>query len=865
MNKRICLILGGSIWLLLAPARPCSAQTAPPHEQFSARLIPKKGLLLYVHNIPITTGSEINFFTPDRKQHEYYFTWWEQDADSSLPGRDILFIGSSNTAIGGVFSLEQKENNAHIVVDCKRNDRKTGQADVVYTKLWLPYFTNASWKDSRGTIAYEQLENFYDTVLYVYSPLGNFRFSNSHPFRLKKDEQPKPGHFDYAKRAQHLLLYENQIDITYTTPVQRNFYARYEPTKKVIQIDNDSKNDKAHASINDKKVTAWPVFHNYSPFLLPRPISETYNRSLFYELPAEAAAMEPILRTEDPTKLAVEKEVNLADSSLRLLRELIGYAWLSPPTFTPALRLTKDSSLQPEHYRLQVNEQGINIDFADPAGWQHALYSLAQLIRSQNGKLGLFYCDIKDGPALSFRGIHMFTGPTSWELHKRMYDQVLLPLKMNKTVLQCEQATWTSFPQVHNSISISLDDLQKEFSYLRKKQVEPIPLIQSLGHMEWFFKLPSTRKWAVNPQYPYTLNPNKPAARNAILSIWNEAFSLLQPTTIHVGFDEIGMIGFQLPREREVSFFKKQLGVLHRYARSKNAALMIWGDMGLAPGEGPDACNGINPERSRTIRNSIPKGTWIADWHYLDNPDPAVYKSSLQRWKKEGFKPLASPWLLPNNVRGFTLAAIEEGAGLLQTTWADFESSEKNMLLNIEQFGAYVLALDYAWSGRKELPKALTLPYDPVKVWTQRFYGQPKPIESRWGRKLDTIISLQNYCTVAARNRPVTLSIDVVQPTPFIGCRLSSHTETILPEATPAGILRGYFQGQLVFEKIIRYGAEVRADQDSRPCYAHIGRDELDNKNYHLFFPKSVMLDKVTLSSLHPGAGLTFKSLILIE
>jgi hypothetical protein len=130
---------------------------------------------------------------------------------------------------------------------------------------------------------------------------------------------------------------------------------------------------------------------------------------------------------------------------------------------------------------------------------------------------------------------------------------------------------------------------------------------------------------------------------------------------------------------------------------------------------------------------------------------------------------------------------------------------------------------------------------------------------------MDTLISLQNYCKETAQNRPVTLSINIAQPTAFIGCKLSSYTETILPEATPAGVLRGYFQEQLVFEKIIRYGVEVRANQDARACYAHIGRDELDNKDFHLFFQEPVRLDKVTLSSLHPGAGLTFKSLILIE
>ncbi|MFM8709848.1 MAG: glycoside hydrolase family 20 zincin-like fold domain-containing protein, partial [Sphingomonadales bacterium] len=717
-----------------------------------------------------------------------------------------------------------------------------------YTKLWSPYFTNASWKDSRGALSYEQLSNFYDTVLYVYSPLGNFRFSNSHPFRIKKDEDRAPYALDYNRRAQYLLLVENDIVVSSASPLKRQFNVAYTISNEVLQDDASLTVSTVQLSMNEKKVTAWPRYDFARSTLVPRPIKEAYDKTLFYQLPDLQTAS-----TQDVW----------AASSLRLYNELLGHSWRLSSLVYPAIQLTIDSSLRPEHYRLQVTEKGIQIDFADRSGWQHALYSLAQLTRNKDGHLGLFYCAIEDGPALSFRGIHMFTGPTSWSFHKKMYDQVLLPLKMNKTVLQCEQATWASFPEIHNSISVPLSDLQKEFTYLREKQVEPIPLIQSLGHMEWFFKPRSTRKWAVNPQYPYTLDPNKSAARKAILSIWNEAFTLLQPKTMHVGFDEIGMIGFQLPREKEIQFFKKQLGVLDRYARSKDAALMIWGDMGLAPGEGPDACNGIDPIRARTLRNSIPKGTWIADWHYLGNPDPEVYKKSLQLWQQEGFKPLASPWLLPNNVRGFTLAAIEQNAGLLQTTWADFESSEKNMLLNIEQFGAYVLALDYAWSGRKEVPQVL--PYDPVQFFTQRFYAQPKPIDVRWGRKIDTTISFQNRTTTAGANRLTTLFINITKPAPLIGCRLSSATETILPEATPVCVLRGFYKEKLIVEKVLRYGAEVRALQDHRICYAHIGREDLDKKDFHLFFEKPLLLDKISLSSLHPGAGFTFDHLILIE
>ncbi|MFM8806701.1 MAG: hypothetical protein ACKOD1_05000, partial [Sphingomonadales bacterium] len=264
-GKQSCLIALGLIWLLAESSLPSAAQssraTSTEAGQFKARLIPKKGLIINARNIPITAGSEINFFTPDKKQHEYYFTWWEQDADSTVPGRDVLYIGSDNTAIGGQFSLIQKENKAQIVIDCNRNDRKTGKADVVYTKLWSPYFTNASWKDSRSPLTYEQLDNFFDTVLYVYSPLGDFRFSNSHPFRIKKDEDPSPYALDYNHRAQHLLLVENDITTSPDSPVKRQFNVTYAVNNKALQDDTSFSESIVQVSMNEKKVIAWPRYH----------------------------------------------------------------------------------------------------------------------------------------------------------------------------------------------------------------------------------------------------------------------------------------------------------------------------------------------------------------------------------------------------------------------------------------------------------------------------------------------------------------------------------------------------------------------------------------------------------------------------
>ena len=64
------------------------------------------------------------------------------------------------------------------------------------------------------------------------------------------------------------------------------------------------------------------------------------------------------------------------------------------------------------------------------------------------------------------------------------------------------------------------------------------------------------------------------------------------------------------------------------------------------------------------------------------------------------------------------------------------------MLLNIEQFGAYILAMDYAWSGRKELPEQL--PYNAIEEWVTRFYSQAKPLQNKNGWRINESIHIIN-------------------------------------------------------------------------------------------------------------------------
>ncbi len=822
MTKLKCILLSASIFYLHFFVE---AQTI-------ARLVPKQGLFVTSNKLNWITGSEINFLTPIKKNHHYYFTWWDQDIDSTIQEKEVLIIGSQNTAVYGTYSLAKKNKTIKTFFDCNWNLPENAVADIVFAKIWLPYLKEASWGDNKNKDL-NSLSGFNDSVLTITTPFGTFKFQSSQKFNVKINAQLNPQEKDFTQRSQYVILYKNDIPVNELSGLHTSFFIEELETPFIAGNAAMAKTIEL-ATTN----TSWDAFTEQQ-LLLPTPKEEIREKA-FYEI--------PIIQPKWVSKIVQQ------------YRNILQLQWQIGNNYYPNIVAIKNEQLAEEGYRLEVELNKINLYYKTEQGLQHAVQTLAQITQNVHEQLVIPKGIIKDEPSVAWRGIHMFTGPNSWKLHQTMYNRVLFPLKMNKTVLQCEQAAWVSRPELHNAISVPMQHLKAEFNYLRKHNCEPIPLIQSLGHMEWFFKPKQNRYMAVNPMYPYTLNPNIPQAQEAVKQLWDETFALLKPKTMHIGFDEIGMIGFNEPREKELEYFKTQINFLNSYAKQKKATLMLWGDMGLAPGEGPDALNGITKKRAALIRSYIPTGSYVADWHYLNNPNPDVYIKNLQIWKTNKNKPIASPWLWPNNVRGFVHAAIKENAGVLQTTWADFESSEKNMLQNIEQFGAYILALDYAWSGRKELPE--NLPYNATEEWIKRLYSQPKPINKRKGWQLQESLVFEDITSEATINlyNSFEFAFNSILSS---GIKVNASTTNILPEGTPVAIIYFFNNKQLVYKKIIHYGVEVRSNKDERCIYAFTpGKN---NKTLFHFFPKQYTITNIGVKSLHNGSGLTINNIELIN
>lgn len=412
------------------------------------------------------------------------------------------------------------------------------------------------------------------------------------------------------------------------------------------------------------------------------------------------------------------------------IQQLLSALWQATPGGSKVVGRVADLKLPAEGYVLRMTGKAISITGQDEAGLRHGLYRLALLAQPNDGKLVVPVGEIRDWPSIPWRGIHMFGGPAARPFHTKLFSRVLAPLGYNNAVLQVERTDWKATPTIKTDLTMPREELVKEFEMLRALHVEPTPLIQSFGHMEWLFANNQNLDLTLNPKQPYTLNLDNPKANKLIEAIWDEANALLKPKVFHFGLDEVGLVGDENDAARITRFWKSQVPFLDSLAKRHGAKTMIWSDVALAPGEAPDATSAETVAEAEIRRAAIPKGTWIGDWHY-QAADSVNYDTSLKIWKKDGQVPIASTWYIPDNVRNFALSAIRNGCGLLQTTWCGYASNEPQTLGAPDQYSAYLLAADYAWSGRTEAPTELG--YDPQALFRRLYLMSPQATNNQPG------------------------------------------------------------------------------------------------------------------------------------
>ncbi len=369
-----------------------------------------------------------------------------------------------------------------------------------------------------------------------------------------------------------------------------------------------------------------------------------------------------------------------------------------------------------EGYKLTIDDAGIRIEAAGERGQLHAARTLKQVARrTRDGGWAVRKGHVEDWPDLAFRGVHFFTGGKGPDIQIELIHKLLGALKMNHLVLEAEYIQWDNHPELHHpSYGMPKEDVRMILSACRDEAIEVTPLINTLGHCQWMFETGHHLDICEDPVAKWAYCVTNPKSYELVFSIFAETLELFQPKYLHIGHDEFADRGRVPFRESSKPYTIEQLLMmdtlkLHAWLKERNVGTMMWGDMLLAKGEAPDACNAESKASALALREELPDDVVITDWHYA-NVDAERF-ISLKTFKEEGHPVVAATWNRPTNIVNFAHAASDAGAlGLLQTTWAGYSLDADSFAKEMHQYGAYVLAAEAAWNAANPPAAEMAVP-----------------------------------------------------------------------------------------------------------------------------------------------------------
>jgi hypothetical protein len=829
---------------------------------FDFEVLSGRGLQVRMAGVPVVRGSWFQYYEPDWSKGHYSSNWNAQKVERVDDNTVQLTFTSPDGRASGSQTYRREGDRLKVHYRFDWAGEKPVKIEASAGMVWAPSIEAgtllADAKPTRALNTYvytsQELEPrrfSADASNYAFeAPLGKLSATSSIPLTLFDGRGYRQ---DWAQGRQLLWLGAMGLDVAKGKPAEFDVEWRLEPRTVAAAAP-------VTVALKPQPTASALAASERLPLLIPEPRTN---------------------RLDFKRPLALTGNYSYPAGRFRFFEEFqttLKRRFLVPPAAKGAKAILADGGVSklgfvPGGYRITITPTSITVLGEEDEGLRNGLQRLAQLAFVRNGQIVLPTGTLIDQPSTRWRGVHLFVGPQAVGFHQRLWDRVLRPMGYNKVVLQCERTDWESLPGIKTSETMSKADLARLFAMYRARDVEPIPLIQSFGHMEWLFAHGKNRDIAFNPEVPYAVDPRKPRTQEVLTKLWDEAVDLLKPQNIHFGLDEVDMRGFPDDPKLVTELWQIQLPFLATIAKKHKVGMMLWGDKALAPGEAPDAAHGHNKEEAAKRRAAIPKGSIITDWHYKSDPRPEVFYPSLQLWKREGFTPIASAWYPPENIRGFNLAAVLERAGTLQTTWAGYESNERNMMLNLNQFSAMILAADYAWSGRQE--PVGQLGYDPMEVFRRLYFGKPEPVRSvagtafgsgKEGKRIGGIWfqtfepTTLRSAVLAQEGRPSFVSLNTKGAGSSIALALDTAVRAEDGEAV-ADVVVELAGGKTINQRLL-YGQHVRAADDPAPTTFTDRSDRLSAFRIDLG-STPVLVSRVIVKAVSPYAGLRVHGITL--
>ena len=340
-----------------------------------------------------------------------------------------------------------------------------------------------------------------------------------------------------------------------------------------------------------------------------------------------------------------------------------------------------------EGYLLYSSPEGILIAGHDEAGVIHGLRTLRQLLEPEPTVRGVH---IRDWPDLPWRVAMLYLDAHSDEVNLRLIP-LLADYKYNAVLITTNYLQWQSAPELHVPGGATIDMARRVAQTAREHGLEPIPLLETLSHMEWFFENDQNRDLLPDPNIrsPYGYDPTNPRVYEVLLPLLDELIAIFNPRYIHIGHDEVREITrVGSPGPGFAHLFLQDTRRLYDYLKMRGVGTMIWQDTLLQ-------------ESVLPFIDELPKDIVITSWHYRPARDyPALYQLS-----EAGFTVLGASWNDPANIAALSQAAHRADiAGMIQTRWTGYFGNRAMFHGQYPQVYAYLTAASRFWNTQAEPP-----------------------------------------------------------------------------------------------------------------------------------------------------------------
>ncbi|PYT22929.1 MAG: glycoside hydrolase [Acidobacteria bacterium] len=377
-----------------------------------------------------------------------------------------------------------------------------------------------------------------------------------------------------------------------------------------------------------------------------------------------AKELAAILSARSPTPVAITHDAGAATRSI-VLKRTGPVAALAPPGESPG----PDSR---EAYRLKITPAGGEVEANSSAGLFYAVQTLRQLIEGDERNGALPEVEIRDWPALAYRGtmIDMSHGqlPTEDEV-KRQLD-FLARWKANQYYFYSEASIeLNGYPLLNPGGRFSKHQVERIVAYGRERHIDVIPFLELYGHLHDLLRV---ELYSDLGAYPHAseLDPTNPKV-TALLSDWAQQLSALFPSPfVHVGFDETWQIENAAKKRgggiTPAELFAEQLSKVTQLFQQRGKTVMAWADVVV---------------KYPAIIDRLPRGLIPVAWAYEAQPDikkwldplvarrlPHFIQSGVANWKA-----IALDFDLTfANIDNFLAAGRKSGAlGMINSVWTD--------------------------------------------------------------------------------------------------------------------------------------------------------------------------------------------------